>query len=150
MAAAPLAPRRGPYLQVPAAARQEAARHRLVAAGDGGELGAQYFPPLGEPQFLILLLLLLPTPRPRGAWLGPRLQLHGSAGGAEAKPSRSGPRSRHRAQSPGSVTGMGSMRFTLEGLRDAMKYMVQSEGFDRVLSKVGRAAGSLLPEGGGK
>lgn len=48
------------------------------------------------------------------------------------------------------MTGMGSMRFTLEGLRDAMKYMVQSEGFDRVLSKVGRAAGSLLPEGGGK
>ncbi|XP_010706969.1 acyl-coenzyme A thioesterase 13 isoform X2 [Meleagris gallopavo] len=31
---------------------------------------------------------------------------------------------------------MSSMRFTVEGLRDAMKYMVQSEGFDRVLGKM--------------
>lgn len=45
---------------------------------------------------------------------------------------------------------MSSMRFTVEGLRDAMKYMVQSEGFDRVLGKVGRAAESLLSQGGGK
>uniref|UniRef100_A0A8C2T358 Acyl-coenzyme A thioesterase 13 n=2 Tax=Coturnix japonica TaxID=93934 RepID=A0A8C2T358_COTJA len=35
-----------------------------------------------------------------------------------------------------SGSGMGSTRLTLEGLRDAMKYMLQSEGFDRVLGKV--------------
>ncbi|POI25801.1 hypothetical protein CIB84_010449 [Bambusicola thoracicus] len=34
------------------------------------------------------------------------------------------------------MIGMGSMRFTLEGLRDAIKYMVQSDGFDRVLGKM--------------
>ncbi|KAF1676466.1 Acyl-coenzyme A thioesterase 13, partial [Pygoscelis papua] len=34
------------------------------------------------------------------------------------------------------VGGAGSMGFTVESLREAMKYMVESQGFDRVLRKM--------------
>lgn len=42
------------------------------------------------------------------------------------------------------------MGFTVESLREAMKYMVESQGFDRVLRKVraGRGARAARPPGG--
>ncbi|NXF24560.1 ACO13 thioesterase, partial [Rhodinocichla rosea] len=45
----------------------------------------------------------------------------------------------------------GSMGLTVETLKEAMKYMVQSKGFDRVLGKVralgGQGSGSAAPPG---
>lgn len=38
----------------------------------------------------------------------------------------------------------GSMGFTVESLREAMKYMVESQGFDRVLRKVRAGRGRPL------
>lgn len=148
--AAPRPRRPRPYLHVPAAAGQEAARHGRVAAGDGGELGAQHLLPLGDVQRLLILILILLPPLPlplrrlrARRWPG-RL-LHGCGGRRrEAPPAR--------VAVPGRVGGGrrgGSMGLTMETLKEAMKYMLESQGFDRVLRKVralgGQGSGSAAP-----
>lgn len=123
------------YLQVPVVAAQGFARRRRAAARDGGELGAQRLPPL----HLLRLHRGPPFPYRR------RRHLHGfcraqrggtgRAEGAGAVPGRG-----REAAVRGSMPGGAGL--AAEGLREAMRYMVESQGFDRVLRKVRRCEGA--------
>lgn len=113
-------------------AAQGSARRLRAAARDGGELGAQRLPPLR------LLRLHRGPPFPCRHLHGFCRAQRGGTGlaeGAGAVPGR-GRGAAARGSMPGG-TGVAA-----EGLREAMRYMVESQGFDRVLRKVRRCEGA--------